>query len=79
MKKPYIYKIHDTDLEEYSQYIITSEECFDIIQNAIGDWYDEDCQHDDCDNIFDCVEKYLEKNNIQFAWFEFNDKNTINF
>ncbi len=78
MKDINIYKIHDTDLEEYSQYIVTSKPCKELIKEAILVWQD-DVYCEDWDNIFDCIETFLSHAHIDYKWVKFDDNNTINF
>lgn len=75
----FVYKIHDTDLEEYSQYLVATKECAEIIDEAVGLWYDNDCDVVGCDNMFECIDMKLDKNHISYKWFKFDDDNTINF
>lgn len=77
----YIYKIRDyEDDDKYGQFIKTNKECRQIIQNAIEHWYDApDDGHINADNVFDCIEVFLNENNIDFKWFRFDETNTIDF
>lgn len=73
MEKVFYYKIRDIEDDRYSCYLATSRQCKDVIEKAIEDWYDEDIEIANVDNVFDTIEQYLDMRDIEWKWIKFTN------
>lgn len=68
----YFYKIKDTEDDKYSEYLATDRECKTFIENGIDYHYDYPDRYDKGGNVFECIEWYLDKQGIKYAWLNFD-------
>ena len=72
----YFYKIRDLEEPDlYSAYLHTNKACADIIEDAIGYWYDDQDKATEeigANNVFESIEIALKDHNINFHWIEFD-------
>lgn len=72
----YFYKIKDLEEPDlYSEYLYTNKECSEIIEDAIGYWYDDQDKATEeigANNVFESIEIALKEYNIEFKWIDFS-------